>query len=48
MFDSTINKIGMWIISGKYVLMVLLAGITFYTGPTSSEMLAMHLMDAPE
>ncbi|MGF1691578.1 hypothetical protein [Photobacterium kagoshimensis] len=39
MLDSVINTIGMCLIGGKYMLMIILAGMAFFSGAASFELM---------
>lgn len=48
MWDSAINMIGMFLISGKYILVLILAALAFGVAPGSTELLMMQGVDTAE
>ena len=48
MFDTAINTIGICIIGGKYVLMLVLAAMTIFSGSISPEFLTFPIIASSE
>lgn len=48
MLSSAINTIGLCIICGKYVLMLILAAMTIFSGSISPDFLTFPIIDSSE
>ncbi len=48
MLDSVINTIGMCLIGGKYMLMIILAGMAFFSGAASFDLLMVQGLQPAE
>ncbi|WP_318924723.1 hypothetical protein [Photobacterium sp.] len=48
MLSSVINTIGLCIICGKYVLMLILAAMTIFSGSFNPEVLAFPIIESSE